>query len=333
MNTGDSLAPALLVGGVFFVSVWVHFYSVLCLAPYTLWELLNRGARPAPSRKLIAAYIGSLCASAILSRQILALHAVLSNGFWSPPTVRMLAVTFSELFPHILFPIVGILGFAALWRARHKTSALAPMQPFEQLCWFFALLPLIGFVVGVIATHAYLSRYFIALLPAFAIALACLMSRHAPNSPRIALTAVVLFAAFGLGDELEHLRNPSSILPATGEAGRMARTLALEEELPASRFVVLRSGDLLTLEAHYYAKHPERVVFLMGPHETAPKPQTPLSTGDNRPVQYWTIEELHAHAGEATLIDPAPETLADLQRAGHTATEHYDGVLDVLTVE
>jgi len=333
MNTGDGIAPALVFGGVFFVSVWVHFYTVLCLAPYTLWEFLHRATRPWPSRKLIAAYVGSLFGLALLWKEVVALYEVMANGFWSPPTVRGLALTFSDLFPHILFPLVGILGLAALWSGKETTSPLEPMQPFEQLCWFFALLPLLGFVVGLVATHAYLSRYFIALLPAFAIGFACLMWRHAPSSPRVALAAVVLFASFGLGDELEHLRNPSSVLPATGEAARMTRMLALEDEIPAGRFIVLRPGDLLTLEAHYYARHPERLVLLLGPHETEPEPQAPLSTGENRPIHYWTREELRAHASEATLIDPAPETVEELHRAGHKTSERYDGVLDVVTAD
>ncbi len=335
MNTGDGIMPAVLVGSVFFVSVWVHFYAVLSLAPFTLWEFCNRSTRRVPSHKLIAAYVGTLCGLAVLVKQILALYAVFSNGFWSPPTIRGLAATFTDLFPHVLFPLVGVLGFAALWSQRQKTSVLTPMRPFEQLCWFFALLPLLGFFAGKVATHAYLSRYFIALLPAFAIALACLMWRHFPSSPRIALTAVVLFAAFGLGDEFEHLRYAASIrpLPATGEAERMAKMLALEEEIPGARSIVLRPGDLLTLEAHYYAKRPERFVFLLGPGESAPDLQAPLSTGENRPIRYWTLEELHAHAGETTLIDPSPETLTDLHRAGHKTSEHYDGVLDVVQVE
>jgi hypothetical protein len=250
--------------------------------------------------------------------------------------VSILAATFNDLFPHVLFPIIGILGVAALIGVGGKReSLLAPMPPFEQLGWFFALLPLVGFAVGKIATHAFLNRYFIGLLPAFAIALACLMWRHVPNSPLLALAALLLFAAFGLGDELEHLHYSSAVHPVTAtlETERMASMLALESRTPPDRYIVLRPGDLLSLETHYYAQHPERIVFLLGPGESAPNPSAPLSTGEDRPIRYWTMEDLRTHAREAMLIDPSQETIDTLQRAGYKTPDHYDGVLDIVSVE
>ncbi len=335
MNTSDETpASAFLIGGVFFLATWVHYYAIFWLAPYTLWEFVNRSTRRTPSRKLIAAYVGVVCALASLAREILAQYRSLAHGFWSPPTVRALAATFNDLFPHALFPIVGILGVAALLRVKRE-NLVRPMPPFEQLCWFFALLPLVGFVFGKIATHAFLNRYFIGLLPAFAIALACLIWRHVPNSPLVALAAVVLFAGFGLGDALEHLRYSSAVHPltATHETERMASMLALESRTPPDRSIVLRPGDLLSLETHYYASHPERIVFLLGPGESAPDPQAPLSTGENRPIRHWTVEELRTHARGAMLIDPTQETIDALARAGYRISEHYDGVLEIVSVE
>ena len=337
MNTSDEKkTSAFLVGGLFFLATWVHYYAILWLAPYTLWEFANRTTRPTPSRKLIAAYVGAVCALASLAREILAQYRSLAHGFWSPPTVSTLAATFNGLFPHVLFPLIGILGVAALVGVgARRESLLAPMQPFEQLGWFFALLPLVGFIVGKLATHAYLNRYFIGLLPAFAIALACLISRHVPNSPRVALAALLLFGAFGLGDALEHLRYSSAVHPVTAtlETERMANMLALESRTPPGRYIVLRPGDLLSLETHYYAQHPERIVFLLRPGESAPNPSAPLSTGADRPIRYWTVEELSAHAREAMLIDPSQETIAALERAGYKTPDHYDGILDIVSVQ
>lgn len=335
MNTSDEKkTSAFLVGGVFFLATWVHYYAVLWLAPYTLWEFANRSTRRAPSRKLIAAYVGAVCALASLAREILAQYRSLAHGFWSPPTVSTLAATFNGLFPHVLFPLIGILGVAALVATRRE-SLLAPMPPFEQLGWFFALLPLVGFVVGKIATHAFLNRYFIGLLPAFAIALASLIWRHAPNSPRVALAALLLFAAFGLGDALEHLHYSSAVHPVTAtlETERMANMLALESRTPPGRYIVLRPGDLLSLETHYYAQHPERIVFLLRPGESAPNPSAPLSTGADRPIRYWTVEELRTHVREAMLIDPSQETIDALARAGYKTPDHYDGLLDIVGAE
>jgi len=335
MNTGDSTTSAFLLGGIFFLAVWVHYYTVLWLAPYTLWEFLNRDSRPVPSRKLIAAYAGVFCGLASLLRPILAQHRALACGFWSPASIRNLVFTFTDLFPHVLFPLVALIGIAALWAPKQKKSLVPPMQPYEQLCWLFASLPIVGFVVGKLATHAFLSRYFIGLLPAFAIGLACLMWRHFAASKLTAVVAFALFAAFGLAQQLEHVRYSSSVrpIPPTLELDRMHAMLALEEQLPARHVIVLRPGDLLSLEAHYYARHPERIVFLLGPGESAPDPHAPLSTGENRPIRHWTVEELRGNARDAILIDPTPQTLDDLHRSGHPTTEHYDGILDVVEVQ
>jgi hypothetical protein len=57
------------------------------------------------------------------------------------------------------------------------------------------------------------------------------------------------------------------------------------------------------------------------------------SSGENRPIHYWSTNDMLTHAGEATLIDPTPEMLEALHRAGRKTTDHYDGVIDVVTVE
>jgi hypothetical protein len=45
------------------------------------------------------------------------------------------------------------------------------------------------------------------------------------------------------------------------------------------------------------------------------------------------MEELRTHAREAMLIDPSQETIDTLQRAGYKTPDHYDGVLDIFSVE
>ena len=103
--------------------------------------------------------------------------------------------------------------------------------------------------------------------------------------------------------------------------------LSLEDKIPATQSIVIPSGDLLSLEAHYYATHPERYVFLLAPHASGPDPQAPLTSGDNRPIRHWTTEELVAHAREATLINPSQDTLDTLEQAGYKVTGHIVGDL------
>lgn len=65
---------SFLFGIVIFLAVAVHYYAILCLVPYAVWELSNWKPWRPPSSKLIAGCLGVLCAGALFSRQILALR-------------------------------------------------------------------------------------------------------------------------------------------------------------------------------------------------------------------------------------------------------------------
>jgi len=333
MNSSTSKASALLFGIVIFLAVASHYYAVLCLVPYAVWEILQWRTPRAPSSRLIAAFVAILLALALFSRQIAALHQS-SPLVVNVPQMVSLVTVFDELFPYALFPLIGILVLIALIGPKEKET-VAGMKESEQLCWLFALMPLAGFVVAKLGTNAFASRYFIGLLPGVAVAFSCLMWRQFRSSRWISVAALLLFAGLGLGRQLELVRHPAHVRPLTAktEPERMNAMLSLEDKIPATQSIVIPSGELLSLEAHYYAKHPEKYVFLLAPHASVPDPQAPLTSGEDRPIRHWTVEELVAHAKEATLINPSEETIDTLKRAGYKVTGHVDGGLEVVTVE
>jgi 4-amino-4-deoxy-L-arabinose transferase-like glycosyltransferase len=326
---------ALLFGIVIFLGVAVHYYVVLCLVPYAAWEAWNWRRRRAPSSRLVAGLVAVLCAGALFSTQILSIHRVLSPASWSPATVASLAAIYDDFFPYALFPLIGIMILVGLAGPGKKDAAIDTMQPSEQLCWFFAFIPLAGYVLAKIGANAFYNRYFIGLLPGIAVAFSCLLWRQLKSSRWISVGALILFAVLGLGRQLDLVRHPAHVRPLARktEPDRMNEVLSLQDKIPATQSIVIPSGEILSLEAHYYAKHPERYVFLLGPHESRPDLWALGSSGENRPIRHWTVEELIAHAREATLINPSQDTIDTLEHAGHKTSGHYDGVLDVVNVE
>jgi hypothetical protein len=243
-----------------------------------------------------------------------------------------LAAIYDDFFPYALFPLIGIMILVALAGPRKRDAAIDAMQPSEQLCWFFAFIPLAGYLLAKIGTNAFYNRYFVGLLPGIAVAFSCLLWRQLKSSRWISVAALLLFGVLGLGRQFDLVRHPAHVRPIARktEPERMNEVLSLEDKIPATQSIVIPSGEILSLEAHYYAKHPERYVFLLAPRAIGPDPQALLTSGDNRPIRHWTVEELVAHAREATLINPSQETIEALERAGYKITSHFDGELEVV---
>jgi hypothetical protein len=153
-------AAALLFGAVFFLAVATHFYAVLGLIPYGLWEIYRGRLRRPPCPKLIAGIAGVLCGCALCSPQILSSVPV-STGTWTPPSIPALTGVFAEIFPGSLFPLMCMMGLAALFS--NEKQPAGPMRDGERVSWFFLLIPFGGYLIAKVATHYFYYRYFIAL--------------------------------------------------------------------------------------------------------------------------------------------------------------------------
>jgi uncharacterized membrane protein len=78
---GDRIWPAILFGAIFSVGVTFHYYFVLCLVPYALWEISRWRPWHLPSRKLIAGVLGVVVPTALLSPLILSISRFFRHGF------------------------------------------------------------------------------------------------------------------------------------------------------------------------------------------------------------------------------------------------------------
>jgi uncharacterized membrane protein len=170
---------AILFGAVFFAGVCFHYYFVMGLAPYVVWELLRWKPGQRPSAKLIAGIAGSLIPVALLSPLILSFSNKFSGGYWNRPSFTELRAIFAQLFPDGLFLLALIMIWIVLvGNDDDKDVALPAMPSAEALGWLFLGIPLAAFVVAELKTNAFYSRYFIGVLPGVAVAFSvCLWRR------------------------------------------------------------------------------------------------------------------------------------------------------------
>jgi hypothetical protein len=339
IHTSDaSRLSSILFGVVIFLAVAAHYYAVLCLVPYAAWEVCNWRTWRAARGKLIAGCLGVLCAAALFSRQILGMREV-SSYSWAHPSLSNLVRSFNDFFPPELFPLAAIMIWVALVGPKKKGAMVPVMQPFEQLGWFFGLIPLAAYMLAKLGTGAFHHRYLIALLPGVAVAFSCLLWRQFGSALRISLAALLLFATLGLAIQFKLLWHPENVRPpspAESEPDRIHAMLLLEDKIQtdAKQFIVLSANDLLGVEARYYSKHPERYVFLVIPRQGW-NMNTPvqINLGQYSPMRFWTLEDLRAHGREAVLVDPPRVAVTALERPGSKVTSRIDEGLEVVSVE
>ena len=325
--TDDRLRPrtqAILFGACFFIGVGFHYYFVMCLAPYFVWELLRWKPGQRPSSKLIAGIIGCIVPVLLLSPLILSFSHKFAGGYWNRPSFLELRAIYSQLFPDGLF----LLALIALWIVIAKSSSTAneeelspAMRSAEAIGWLFLGIPLAAFVIAEWKTNAFYSRYFIGVLPGVAVAFAFLLWRHFRGVSQVSTGVFVLLAMWGAGQQLTVVRHPDKV-EATGIREFLEVQSLLQVE--GKRYFVF-SGPLLFLEAQQYSDHPERCVLLLPSDFSAqPKPgpdpylhqRLELNLSQYYPLQVWTVDDLRRQSPESVLVEPDEQAVRDVQRAG-----------------
>ncbi len=223
-KTASDLRSAIFFGVALFLGVTMHYYAVMCLAPYALWELLRWKPWQRPSSKLIAGVVGVVVPAALLSPLILSFSRKFSSGFWNRPSFAELRAIFPQLFPDALLLLVLIMVWIVLSSATDEDTALQPMSAGEAVGWLFLCIPLAGFVLAELGTNAFFSRYFICVLPGVAVAFACLLWRHFARDYRVSLGIFLLLAGWGGAKQMAVARNPQSV-EATASANSSASNL------------------------------------------------------------------------------------------------------------
>lgn len=328
----DSKLSAVLFGVVIFLAVAVHYYAVLCLVPYAAWEIWTGKVRPLPSAKLIAGCVGVLCALALFYQQVLALRNI-AGDFWATPSMLGLAALFSDFFPYGGLLLMAIVLWIALAGRSEGSTLVAAMPSSERLGWLFILIPLTGFVLAKLITHAFFSRYFMGLLPGIAVASACLLWRNFSTTPKVSFGILILLLVFGVNQQVDVLQHPERIDPWGGQQTKTRAMMRLEDsELNNASYIVVPVNGLLGVEGYYYSKHPERYVFLIDPHVNSTGGVL-INLGKESEMRFWTVDELAAHAREAVVIEPSRETLNALQQAGLRPKGRFAEGLEIVSFE
>lgn len=313
---------AILFGAVFFAGVCFHYYFVMCLAPYVVWELLRWKPGQRPSAKLIAGIVGSLIPVVLFSPLILSFSKKFSGGYWNRPSFTELRAIFSQLFPDGLFLLALIMIWIVLVGTDDGRDAeVAAMPPAEALGWLFLGIPVAAFVVAELKTNAFYSRYFIGVLPGVAVAFAVCLWRRFGKVTLVSSGVFLLLATWGVGHQLTVAQHPDMV-EATGARQFLQVESALQVE--GKRYFVF-SGPLVFLEAQYYANHPDQCVLLL-PTDFSQQPKggrdpylhqrLELNLAQYYPLQSWTMDDLRRHAAESALIDPTQDVLTAAEREG-----------------
>jgi len=323
-KTASNLRAALFFGTALFLGVTMHYYAVMCLAPYALWEVLRwrRGQRL--SGKLIAGFIGVAIPAALLSPLIVSFSRKFSSGFWNRPSLAELRAIFPQLFPDALLLLALIAVWVVLSSFDTKDEVVPPMEEGEAIGWLFLTIPLIGFVLAEIGTNAFFSRYFICVLPGVAVAFACLLWRNFRKNQRVALGIFLLLAGWGIWKQLAVVQHPETV-----EATGIREFLSLEPALRAEgKHYMVFSPPLVFSEAQYYSTHPDDCILLLPPDfqqqadalQASPDPylhqRLLLNLSQYYPLQSWRLYNLKAYATEVALIEPSQDVLDALQRSG-----------------
>src|SRR5271166_3517244 len=308
---------AIWFGAVLFLGVSFHYYAVLLLVPFALWEISRWTPWQPPSPKLLAGVIGVVLPAVLFSHFILSFSRKFSTGFWSRPSLSELMDVYSHIFVGGLF----VLGLSIVWivlaNRRSTNIVLQPMQSGEAIGWLFLCIPLAGFVAAELKTNAFAVRYFLGIVPGVAVAVSCCLWRHFRNVPLVPFGIFLILATWGMAKQLHTARHPDSVeSPGTRDALSLEGLLSSE----GKRFLVF-SDPFLFLEVQYYSKHPEDCILLLPSDfeqqatlaRSSPDPymhqRVELILSQYYPLRVWRPDQLREHAQETALIKPTPDVL------------------------
>ncbi len=322
----DTWAWAIAFGATFVCAVAMHYYALLCLVPYAVWEAWNWRPWRLPSRKMMAALSGVACAAAVLWTPIQAGRRLFPAGFWAKPSLDMVRHTLGELFPDGLLLLALVAVWIALAASKDRTVVLEPMERAERTGWLFLFILPAGYVLAQI-THVYQLRYFICALPGIAVAFSCWLYRQFHATWRVPVGILLILAACGMARQAVAVRDPNRFYYSP-----VRQILDIESALrnDGKQFFVL-SNQARYVEARHYSKHPEEYALLV-----------PLDIGNlhesrvlaqHNPMQFWTLEDLRKHAGETALLLPLPSDIEALKKAGFEPAVRFTKPITVVYLE
>src|SRR5271157_3961781 len=276
-----------------------------------------------------------------MSKIMLSYSHQFSAAFWAAPTFDAFRATFSELFPDGLFLLLLVMVWitvAAL--TSNESIGLDRRQAGESVGWLFLCIPLAGFVLARWKTNAFLDRYFVSALPGIAVAFSCSLWRNLRNVHRVSLGVFLILATWGVATQVKATIRPDLVDPhgqkPYGEQAKVRHYLGIEVPLrdEGKRFLVF-SNAILHVEVVQYSEHPDDCVLLL------PSDPTHVSILDHMefklaqyyPLEYWTFSDLKMHDSEVALMEPRPDILDELRRAGFKITVRFPKPMEVVYLQ
>ena len=336
-TSDDKRLPAIAFGAVLFLAVTIHYYAVLLLVPYGLWELYCWKPWQRPSPKLMAGISGVALAILLMSKLMLSYSHQFSAAFlatpWRPSFSGLRSVFYDLLPDGLLLLVLVMLWITVAGLRGNEDTGLNRRQAGESVAWLFLCIPLAGFVLAEWKTNAFIGRYFISALPGIAVAFSCWLWRHFRNARRVSLGVFLILATWGVTHQLKAAHYPDDPM---GQQAKPKHYLGLQAPLRAEgkRFLVF-SYSILHAEVAQYSKHPDDCVLLLPSDPTRQTIQNRMELNLARyyPLEFWTFDDLKMHASEVALIEPTPEFLDQLRQAGVKITVRYPKPMEVVYLQ
>ena len=336
----DSKWGAFLLGAVLCLAVTMHYYATLCIVPYALWEAIHWRPWRRPSRKLIAGSLGVVVPAMVQFPLILSFAHEFSGlsaeaagpvGHWGSraPSVWALRTIFSQFFPDGLFLLALLILCVILLGGGSKRVTLQSMSAGEAVGWLFLCIPLVGFVLAVLKTNAFSARYVIGALPGVGVAFACFLWRHFhdPYRFRVGMAALLLLATWGVGEQVTRVRDPEPITQAHQKIIRQFMSVEDSVGKEGKQFILFPYLSFY-LDAEYYSQRRPACAALM--ESDGYMRAIGFHLSDFYPLQFWTFEDLRKHALDTALIEPEPEVLDRLKKAGFQVEVRYPKPLGIV---
>ncbi len=302
---------SLFFGLAIMLAVFAHYYGVLLILPFAAEALRSRRERALMSFRLLCGFIGLGLALALQFPLIQAASHRRGIPFLGTPSLRGLQEAYSEIMMYSSLVFVGVILLFS-WAGSRTGKYVEKQSGDERLGWFFLGIPIGGYILAELATHAFWPRYFIPLLAGFGFACGCFLYRCYRSSPEAPLLILLLAVPLFLETALSHFRNAQTpIISKRNEESDFVDQMLPRFKQEGKTFVLFPMRGRSYLEARYYAADPQMIRALRPPDlPVLPLAQDPLE------IRYFSLEDLRRNARETALVTPSPELLSNVEKLG-----------------
>jgi Dolichyl-phosphate-mannose-protein mannosyltransferase len=323
----NDMRNSLLFGLAIMLGIFGHYYGVLLIVPFALEELLNRGVRKLFSFRLCCGIVGLGVGLAIHLPFIRAASRFRQVPFWGKPSLFALQDSYVELLMPLILALACIVLLLACTSSR-TGRFLDEQNPAERVGWLFVGIPIAGYVLARLVTHAFWPRYFVSFLAGFDLAFGCVLYRYYRNSPRAAMLVLAVAVPLFFGTAISHFLNARTpVVSKRAEESDFTDAMVPRFRQEKKQFVLLPTLRSY-VEARYYAADPDMIRVLLPPDY--PRwflEQNPIG------IRYFSMNELRRYARQTALIDPPAAVLDKIQKFGFRIHWQVTGAIPTVYLE